>query len=414
MSADLRTQRRHNALGFCTKELCSALFVSGRSRAAAEADLETICTRFAGGALAPAEIEFTVDGASVTGRLPDGASRRAVADGIRGARLLERGSGEGPAPHRELDPRPWPVGDSVSGKPGYEAMRAAVREHLRVTGARGVAVAHRGELVVEEFAPGFGPRTPARGWSTAKTLTALIVDFLAGEGELDPAAPVPVDGLPDITWLDLLRLRSGLAVRRFEDGSPEMLSDADDYFAMYVRPVSVERMVARARVEAAPGKLFCYKSIDHLTVALALRAVLGDDVHGQLTRTVLPALGLRHSVLETDADGIPLLCGGWYTTPGDLARIGALVTDAMRSAPPVTEVAGPAAMRHPYGTSLWLTTDGHLGPGLPDVCYALGSLGQAVFVVPGSELVIARTALEARPRHPGLLRAVLGALAGTP
>ncbi|KAA9151057.1 serine hydrolase [Amycolatopsis acidicola] len=410
MSTDLRTQRRHNALGFCTKELCSALFVSGRSRAAAMADLDTICERFAGGALAPAEIEFTVDSASVTGRLPDGATRRAVADGIRGARLVTEGPGAGPAPRREPDPRPWPLGDAAAEKPGYDATRAAVREHLRATGARGVAVVHHGELVVEEFAPGFGPRTPTRGWSTAKTLTALIVDHLAGEGRLDPEAPA----YRDITWLDLLRLRSGLAVRRFEDGSPEMLSDADDYFAMYVRPVSVERLVASARVEAAPGKLFCYKSIDHLTVALALRPVLGDDVHGQLTRTVLPALGLRHSVLETDTDGVPLLCGAWYTTPGDLARIGARVTDAMRSAPPVTEVAGPVAMRHPYGTSVWLDPDGHLGVDHPGICYALGSLGQAVFVVPGEGLVIARTALEPRSRHAGLLRAVLGALPRNP
>jgi hypothetical protein len=42
--------------------------------------------------------------------------------------------------------------------------------------------------------------------------------------------------------------------------------------------------------------------------------------------------------------------------------------------------------------------------------YALGSLGQAVFVLPEHDLVIARTGLEPTPDHGSLITAVLTAL----
>ncbi|NMH76008.1 serine hydrolase [Pseudonocardia xinjiangensis] len=233
----------------------------------------------------------------------------------------------------------------------------------------------------------------------------------------------------DIRLLDLLGLQSGLSTGRREDGSDEMLTDADDYFAPYFRPVSVAAMVSGVGSAWSAGKTFSYKSIDHLAVSLALRETVGADVHAVLSATVLPALGLRHSVLETDAEGVPLLCGAWYTTPGDLARIGALLlgrgelggrrvlpeawidtmlTESDASCAGPTE--GPSALRHPYGASVWLNRDGHVPAAPREMSYALGSLGQAVFVLPEHDLVIARTGLEPTPDHGALITAVLTAL----
>jgi CubicO group peptidase (beta-lactamase class C family) len=434
-------ERRRNALGFCTKELCSALFVSGRRGSdVVDHDLRILCTRFAGGVLDPDEIAFAVGPGTVVGALPDGTRRRAVASGDKGAALVASGRSDlsgHPLRARELDARGWPQGDGFRPDARYTPLHDAVRAHLATSAGRGVAVVHRGELVAQDFAPGFGPGVPTRGWSTAKTLTALIVGRLAQQGLLDPeAAPVPIpawrgDGDPraEIRVLDLLGLQSGLSVDRPEDGSDDMLTDADEYFAPYFRPVSVAEMVAGAGSATPPGKTFSYKSIDHLAVSLALREILGPDVHGFLSGTVLPALGLRHSVLETDAEGVPLLCGAWYTTPGDLARMGALLlgrgqlageqvlpgawittmlTESDASSAGRTE--GPSALCHPYGASLWLNRDGHIAAAPRRTFYALGSLGQAMFVLPEQDLVIARTGLDHTPDHNRLISAVLTAL----
>jgi CubicO group peptidase (beta-lactamase class C family) len=434
-------ERRRNALGLCTKELCSALFVSGRRGPdVVDHDLRMLCARFAGGVLDPDEIAFAVGPGTVVGALSDGSRRRAVASGDKGAALVASGRPDvagRPLRARELDGREWPRGDGFRPCTGYAPLHDVVRTHLATSAGRGVAVVHRGVLVAQDFAPGFGPAVPTRGWSTAKTLTALIVGRLVQLGLLDPeVAPVPIpawhddgDVRADIRLLDLLGLQSGLSVVRPEDGSDDMLTDADEYFAPYFRPVSIAQMVAVARSATSPGKTFSYKNIDHLAVSLTLRETLGSDVHAFLSGTVLPALGLRHSVLETDAEGVPLLCGAWYTTPGDLARMGALLlargrlageqvlpgawvdtmlTESEASGAGRTE--GPAAMCRPYGASVWLNRDGHLAAAPRRTFYALGSFGQAVFVLPEQDLVIARTGLDHAPDHNRLIGAVLAAL----
>ena len=66
-------ERRRNALGLCTKELCSALFVSGRRMPdVVDHDQRMLCTRFAGGVLDPDEIAFAVGPGIVVGALSDG------------------------------------------------------------------------------------------------------------------------------------------------------------------------------------------------------------------------------------------------------------------------------------------------------------------------------------------------------
>jgi hypothetical protein len=63
-------------------------------------------------------------------------------------------------------------------------------------------------------------------------------------------------------------------------------------------------------------------------------------------------------------------------------------------------------MRHPYGASVWLNCDGHIPAAPREMSYALGSIGQAVFVLLEYDLVIVRT-LEPTPDHSSLITAVL-------
>ncbi|GAA1318842.1 hypothetical protein [Pseudonocardia xinjiangensis] len=141
VSVDGVAQRRRNALGLCTKELCSALFVSGRAAPdVLDHDLTVLCTTFAGGVLDPAEISFDVDHrrGAVVGTLPDGSSRRAVASGDKGAALVEDRRHDLPGRPLwagDLSPREWPHGDGFRPDPRHAPLHDGVRAHLTTTGA---------------------------------------------------------------------------------------------------------------------------------------------------------------------------------------------------------------------------------------------------------------------------------------
>lgn len=89
-------------------------------------------------------------------------------------------------------------------------------------------VQHRGELLYEAYGSGYatpcGPGSTHISWSMAKSMTHAVVGMLVKDGLVDVTAPAPVvewQGTPraDITWQNLLEMRSGLEwVEDYVDG----------------------------------------------------------------------------------------------------------------------------------------------------------------------------------------------------
>lgn len=95
---------------------------------------------------------------------------------------------------------------------------------------RALIVMHRGEIVAERYAPGFGPETKLLGWSMGKSVTAVLVGLMVADGRLALDSPVPVaawgqpgDPRGKITLRQLLAMTSGLD--HVEDDEP--LAEAD-------------------------------------------------------------------------------------------------------------------------------------------------------------------------------------------
>ena len=314
---------------------------------------------------------------------------------------------------------PWPDGDLLpdSTDPASAALEAVVdaafdgRSYGDDTKTIGVVVVRRGRIVAERYRPGFGPFTPYRTWSVAKSLTGALVGILVGEGRLERDQPAPVpewqspgDARARITLADLLHMSSGLE----EDGAAAE--------AVYFGGADSIAEITRAELETEPGERWLYANRDTLLLVRSMREAIGDDVAywSFPRRALFDRIGMRHTIAETDSRGNFVLSSQVQSTARDLARFGLLllqdgVWNGERILPDgwVAYSRQPASARRSglsglwahgalgllgYGAQLWLFERSWILPF--DAFGALGSRGQIVVAVPARDLVVVRTGLD--------------------
>src|SRR5215468_704649 len=98
---------------------------------------------------------------------------------------------------------PWPDGDLIESKPlpnyvDKKALDAAanfafdrVKDGHPSQITLGLLVVHKGDIILERYAPGVDMTTKTRTWSTAKSVAATLVGIAVGEGKLALDAPLP-------------------------------------------------------------------------------------------------------------------------------------------------------------------------------------------------------------------------------
>jgi CubicO group peptidase (beta-lactamase class C family) len=408
------------AAGYKAAFLCSGIFAAGQSEAQVTADdLEGIYPEYqAAVSNLPARIDRAARTVSVAfeeslppriaawrpglgcAQLPVGADARAIASLPRLALS---------PPPAGADARSWPDGEAG-------AAPRAVSQRLEAVAARAfdgatygagsrttaVVVVRDGRILAERYRPGYGPTTPQRTWSAAKSLTATLIGRAVALDlvKVDAPAPIPEWRAPGdpraaITLRNLLNMASGL----FTDG-PGNRTDG-----IYVGGAEVTEAATAMPLEAAPGSRFHYANDDALLAARALRAVNGDGQRAlQFPYTeLLWRIGMDHTTLETDWRGNYVLSSQVWSTARDLGRLGLLylndgVWDGRRllprgwarfvATPAPAQPEGAARGGPGYGAFFWL-----YGPrqGLPPGTYAMeGNRGQYVFIVPTRHMVIVR------------------------
>ncbi len=317
---------------------------------------------------------------------------------------------------------PWPDGDLLPDSPPDWIDQGALNALVETAfdgetygdGTRtiGIAVVHRGRLVAERYGAGFGPHTPYRTWSAAKTITNALIGILVGRRVLDVDDPAPIpewqsgdDPRAEITIENLLHMSSGLERR-----------GSGAYPAYYDGANAIEE-ITRAPLEVEPGTRWSYANRDTLLLVRAIRHVLGNDAeYWALPRlALLHKIGMRSTIPETDAHGNFILSSQVFSTARDLARFGLLylndglwkgrrilpkgwVEYSTRPAPAKsTGLSGLVQHGLPgllgYGAQLWLYP--RIPVYLPFTAYsAIGHRGQYVTVVKSHDLVVVRTGLD--------------------
>lgn len=401
------------ATGTTAHDLCSETFVSGLDPDQAFA--ESVKPRPGLHVIAPL-VGYQVDRSSgeVRATLAGGFASRAVYQGSGGCTLVGpavpqghlRAQAQAPAAAPPQTAPPLPV------DPTSPALQSAVDEAFaeNVPGSprhtKAVLVLHRGRVVAERYAPGYGPATPMLGFSLSKSVTHALVGLLASDGRLQLDTPLALDhpAAPPVTLEQALRMTTGLDLDETGSGF-----DASNHL-LYVHTDDMAAFARRAKALAAPGTRWAYSSASTHLVARRLHDVLGpaDAVRRFAQERLFGPLGMRQVTMEADAAGT--LVGAHYmlASARDWALLGQLYLDhgvalsGQRLLPESwVRWSTEPTLNTSYGAGWWLNrrAGGSPGPGtdmplMPDVpadaFYGLGNLGQYVVVVPSHHLVVVR------------------------
>ncbi|MXO90614.1 serine hydrolase domain-containing protein [Pontixanthobacter aquaemixtae] len=260
-------------------------------------------------------------------------------------------------------------------------------------GARTTAVIVSGKEGdgVWRYANGFGPATPQRTWSVAKSIAATLVGTAVHDGAASGQSSAGVGTDEDdprraITIDHMLRMASG----RYSD-TPGNRTDP-----IYWGGAIVGERAAAWPIVHQPGTVFRYANNDTLMAVKAVEAYLATHPPSDFFEKI----GMHNTVAETDHEGNYILSSQVWSTAPDLMRLGQLylndgVWNGERILPEnwreyVSTASGPQPEGRPigYGAGFWLFNASDGIP--PDTFAAMGNRGQYVVIVPSRDIVIVR------------------------
>jgi CubicO group peptidase (beta-lactamase class C family) len=416
------------ALGINAHHLCAGLWVVGRDHTRPpEAVIDEDIRPF------PAfrwgdDLAFEVSEANRTVTVTDSAigMRAARYSGDQGCAILPAGAQNvyfepetviGPLP----DPATvdWPMGDRGAVERFDDIDHTAIESALdwafdnegldRPQNTRGMVVIHRGRIIGERYADGWGPYTPQISWSMGKSIAATLTGVLVQQGALaiDRPAPVPewqneLDPRRDIMLADLLRMSSGLDFDNFGLNPNSSYDAANEHFRIYFDALDVFAHAVDQPLRFEPGTVWRYRNSDPLTLMRVARHIVetrGDDWLSFPQRALFDRIGARSFVLETDAWGNFIITGFDYGGTRDWARLGLLYLrggewEGERILPAewasFVSTPAPGDPSRGYGGLFWLNRGGAQDRLPEDAYWMAGYMGQITMIIPSADLVVVR------------------------
>jgi CubicO group peptidase (beta-lactamase class C family) len=424
------------------KQLCSAIFVVGRTPAQAMAVGDVV--RWEGlnawWRWHKVDVRIDTEGKRVTlGRYP-APPRTAVFNGSQGCTMLPAGEDQvffdpmsAPPNLPSATAMPWPMGDRLDGKKVVginqakvlAALDQAFQDNNPEKGERGWVVLHDGLIVGERYGQGYDISTRNLSFSAGKSIAATLVGVVAGDGHLevtDPAA-IPEWKAPDarsvITIKHLLNMSGGLACNNFDQTDPLHFTPQNHHSIGYNDGVNAVQASISVPLRFIPGTVNRYLNCDVMAVAKILRDIVENqysiDWLAFPQRALFDKIGARTFVIEPDPFGNFIFQGHTYASTRDWARLGLLyqqrgVFNGKRVLPEGwdTFVSTPSPANPGYGAFFWLAT---AASGLPrDTYYMSGAEGQTILIMPSHRLVIARHAWSPVKSFNGLARMIADAV----
>ncbi len=259
------------------------------------------------------------------------------------------------------------------------------------------------EVVFERYAGGYDAHKPHALYSGTKSFWGTLASAAQDDGllELDEpvarTAPSWSDGAKSrVTLRELLQLTSGIGFGGLGASVPPF----DAALAVTLKD--------------APGERFTYGGIPLQVFGAVLAAKLsprGLTPHDYLRERIFEPIGLRVGTWRTLKDGTRPLPTGAFLGAREWLKFGLLVRD--RGVCQGLRVVGEAALERcfaastanpRYGLGWWLSPL----PAHPDIVYASGSGGQALYVVPSEDTVVVKFGNSASYKHDALLKRLLG------
>ncbi|MEK8051783.1 serine hydrolase [Ideonella sp. DXS22W] len=281
----------------------------------------------------------------------------------------------------------------------------------------GIVVLHKGRVVYERYAGVFRPEGQHIAMSVTKSFFGTIGAILVAEGQLDENAVVAkyVPELQDTAFGDatirqLLDMRTGLKYsENYADPNAEIWAHVRAGGVLprppgYSGPKSFYEFLQTVKKEGEHGGPFTYKTVNTDALGWVIRRVTGKGVGQNLGERIWSQLGMEQDAyFSVDSVGNEFAGGGLNTSLRDLARFGELmrnggqaggrqvipkaVVDDIRKGGDRSAFGGyPTLPGWSYRNMWWVSHNAH------GAFMARGVHGQAIYIDPAAEMVIARYA----------------------
>ena len=309
--------------------------------------------------------------------------------------------------------------DSVRFHPIGSALDMGWEESLAANYTDGIVVLHKGRIVYERYRGAMQPDTKHIAFSVTKSFFGVLAQMAVHEGMLDDQALVghyvpelKASAFGDATVRQVQDMLTGLQYREtYTDPLAEIWnhSRAGGLLARppgYTGPESYYAFLQTVKKLGQHGQGFTYKTINTDVLGWVLRKITGQSLTALLSERIWSRLGCEQdATILVDSEGTEFAGGGLNTVLRDLARFGemmrnggwacgqqlvptAVVDDIRRGASPEHFKAG-GYLTLPgwsYRNMWWVSHNPH------GAYMARGIHGQAIYIDPTAEMVIARYA----------------------
>lgn len=213
---------------------------------------------------------------------------------------------------------------SAQTAPAVEAAKSALVEGAKASRSDAMLVMRDGQVLAEYRRAG-GVSVPIEMMSATKSIVALAIGALIGEGKI-ASLDTPVHA-----WYPEWKQgrKQAITLRMLMDHSSglqnEMRADAE----IYPAPDFVQLALA-AELDAEPGKAFAYNNKAVNLLAGIVAKASGMPMDRYLQRTLFAPMGIEPGKWERDRAGNPHAMSGLPLLATDAAKLGRLVMDGGR------------------------------------------------------------------------------------
>jgi hypothetical protein len=290
-------------------------------------------------------------------------------------------------------------------------------QSLKANYTDAIVVLHRGRIVYERY---FGVMTPHQlhmAMSVTKSYTGTLATMLVRAGELDESKRVPHyipelagSAFADATVRDVMDMRIGVDYSEDYADPKAGIWEHARASGFFPRPAGYQgartayEFLRGLRKQGEHGQDFAYKTVCTDVLGWLIRRVTGRRYGEWLSEVIWQPIGAEHdAAMLVDEEGTEFAGGGLNPCLRDMARFGELMrregtvgshqvlpqpvvedirfggdADAFRAYGPVTLPGGA------YRVMWWVMNNDH------GAYAARGIHGQAIYIDPKAEMVIAR------------------------
>ena len=309
--------------------------------------------------------------------------------------------------------------DTVRFNPMGSMQSMSWEDALAANYTDGIVVLHKGRIVYERYKGVLQAHMPHMAFSVTKSFIGLLAQTLVYEGVLDEHALVShyVPELKSSAFGDasVRQVQDMLTGLQYSEIYTDLQAEIWDHGRAggllprppgYTGPQSYYAFLQTVKKLGQHGEGFMYKTINADVLGWVLRRVTGQSLAGMFSERLWSRLGCEHdAAILVDSEGTEFAGGGLNTCLRDLARFGemmrnggwacgqqivpaAVVADIERGASPEKFKTG-GYLTLPgwsYRNMWWVSHNPH------GAYMARGIHGQAVYIDPKAEMVIARYA----------------------